>query len=119
MAAGAMMFVFAPNVRFALIAAVPAGLAYGVFTAVEWAFACNLLPRGEAARYLGVWNASAVVPQILAFPFAGAVGGAISARAPGLGWRVDFAIAALCCLVGAYFLRHVRERARDPARQPP
>jgi len=116
MAAAAAGFLFAPNLTVAFIAGVPAGLAYGVFTAVEWALACNLLPEGEAARYLGVWNASAVVPQILAFPIAGAVGSAISAVRPGLGWRVDFGLALICCLMGAYFLKFVRERVRQPVR---
>ena len=71
MAVAAAIFVFAPNLTWVYVAGIPAGLAYGVFTAVEWALACNLVPEGEAARYLGVWNASAVVPQILAFPIAG------------------------------------------------
>ena len=77
---------------------------------MEWALACNLLPAGEKARYLGLWNASAAVPQVLAFPIAGLIGSAISAAVPGLGWRVDFGIAVVCCLIGAYFLKHVRER---------
>ena len=110
MAGAAALFACAHGMTLAYIAAIPAGLAYGVFTSVEWAFACNLLPAGESARYLGLWNASAVVPQLLAIPLAGALGSAISARYPGLGWRVDFAIAAFCCLLGAYFLRHVHER---------
>jgi MFS family permease len=114
MAGGALLFAFAPNVNYAVLAAIPAGLAYGVFTAVEWAFACNLLPSDEAARYLGIWNASAVVPQIMAFPLAGLIGSAVSGHVPGLGWRVDFAFAAVCCLVGAYFLTHVRERLPAP-----
>jgi MFS family permease len=118
MAAGATGFVFAPNLTAAYIAGVPAGLAYGVFTAVEWALACNLLPKGEPARYLGVWNASAVVPQIIGFLVAGGVGSVISDRVPGLGWRVDFAIAVVCCLVGAYFLIFVRERRRQAAQEP-
>jgi len=112
MAAAATGFLLAPNVTVAFIAGIPAGIAFGIFTAVEWALACNLLPKGESARYLGVWNASAVVPQILAFPIAGAIGSAISARVPGLGWRVDFGLSVVCCLIGAYFLKHVRERFR-------
>lgn len=117
MATGALIYLFAPNVGWCYVAAIPAGLAYGVFTAVEWALACNLLPEGEAARYLGVWNASAVVPQILAFPLAGAIGSALAnVGPPGLGWRIDFALAAVCCLAGAYFLKHVRERVRPGGR---
>jgi MFS family permease len=116
MAAGALLFVLAQGRSLAIVAAIPAGFAYGIFTAVEWAFACNLLPPGESARYLGIWNASAVLPQALALPLGGVLGSAVAARHPGLGWRLDFALAAGCCLLGAYFLVHVRERARDAAR---
>jgi MFS family permease len=121
MALGAVGFMLAPSVTWAYVAALPAGVAYGVFTAVEWALACTLLPKGEAARYLGVWNAAATVPQILSMPIAGIVGSAVAQhwlregmplaeRLPGLGWRLDFGLAAVFCLVGAYFLRHVHER---------
>lgn len=110
MALGALGFAFAPNLTFCYIAGIPAGLAYGVFTAVEWALACNFLPKGDSARYLGVWNASAVIPQIFGFLVAGSVGSALAGKATGLGWRVDFGIAVVCCLAGAYFLLFVRER---------
>jgi len=110
MAGGGLMFFLAPNMTVAYVAGIPAGLAYGIFVAVEWALACNLLPPGESGRYLGVWNASSVLPQVLAIPLSGVIGSTISARVPGLGWRVDFAIAMVCCLLGAYFLRHVQER---------
>ena len=115
MAMAAAVFVFAPNLTWIYAAALPAGLAYGVFTTVEWALACNLVPKDEAARYLGVWNASGVVPQILALPIAGAIGSGLSARVAGLGWRADFAVTAVCCVVGAWFLQYVRERRAAPA----
>ncbi len=110
MTGAAMLFAVAPGLPLAIAAAIPAGLAFGIFTAVEWAFACNLLPPGEAGRYLGIWNASAVVPQVIAFPIAGALGSALSAYRTGIGWRLDFAVAAACCLLGAAALRRVRER---------
>lgn len=103
-------FAFVSRLRWIYVLALPAGLAYGIFTTVEWALACNLLPAARAAQYMGLWNASAVVPQIVAFPLAGAIGSAISARVPGLGWRVDFGITILCCLGGIGLLRYVRER---------
>jgi MFS family permease len=114
MAAGAGAFMLGGGLATAYAGAIPAGLAYGVFTAVEWALACNLLPREESARYLGLWNVSAIVPQIIAFPVAGALGSALSAVQPGLGWRVDFGLALVCCLGGLYFLRFVRERRAAP-----
>lgn len=113
MAAGALVFTLAPSLTVAFIAAVPAGIGYGVFTAVEWALACNLVPRDHAARYLGFWNLSAIVPQILGFVVAGVIGSSLarfSHIAPGFGWRVDYAIGVICAVAGAYFLKFVHER---------
>lgn len=107
-------FLVAPNLLVARLAGIPAGLAFGAFASVEWALACDLLPAGGSGRYLAVWNASLAAPQLLAFPLAGAFGSAISARVPGLGWRLDFALAVLCCLVGAYFLGRVHETVQPP-----
>lgn len=114
MAAACVVLVFAPNTTWVLIAGIPAGLAYGIFTAVEWALACNLLPKTEAARYLGVWNASAVVPQILALPIGGFIGSQLSAITPGLGWRMVFVLTVICCILGAWFLKYVHERHDQP-----
>jgi len=118
MAGSALGFALARHLGDSFVAIIPGGLAYGVFTAVEWALACNLLPRGESARYLGVWNVSAVVPQIMGISLGGVVGSGLAGRAPGLGWRVDFCIVLCCCLVGAYFLKFVRERTAPRAREP-
>lgn len=109
MAAGALGFTLAPSPTFAMIAAIPTGVGYGIFTAVEWAFACNLLPAGDAARYLGFWNVSMVIPQIAAFALMGPLGSLISRWRPGLGWRVDFLVAVAFALLGAWFLRPIRE----------
>lgn len=118
MAAAALGLGLAKGLPFAYVAIIPGGLAYGIFTAVEWAFMCSLLPAGEEARYLGVWNASAVLPQIMAGALAGIVGSRLSVLVPGLGWRADFALVVVCCLVGAWFLKNVRER-RSPSSPPP
>lgn len=114
MAAASLGFGLARGLPMAYVSIVPGGIAYGIFTAVEWAFMCSLLPPGDEARYLGVWNAAAVVPQIMAGALAGAVGSAVSSAVPGLGWRVDFGVVVVCCLLGAWFLVKVTERR--PAR---
>jgi MFS family permease len=119
MAFAAVGYALAPNLTVLYIIAVPAGIGYGIFTAVEWGLACNLLPPSASGRYLGVWNISAVAPQVLGFVVAGVVGSAVARYAPGMGWRVDFAIAAVCCLLGAYFLRHVPEHRGEASGAPP
>jgi len=113
MALSGLGFALAPSFGWAVAAGIPGGLAYGVFTAVEWALACSLLPKDDVARYLGFWNATAVVPQVVALALAGVIGSGLSMGHAGMGWRVDFLIAAVCCLAGAWFLKHVRERKRE------
>lgn len=112
-AMGALTVAFAPRVGWVYAAAVPAGLGYGVFTAVEWALACRLVPKREAARYLGFWNVSAVLPQIGAAVLMGPLGSWISLYRPGLGWRVDYAVGAVCVLLGAWLLYPVRDEVKD------
>jgi MFS family permease len=114
LALGALVYAVAPSRTWVLWAGVPAGLAYGAFTAVEWAFGAALVPRKAAAKYLAFWNLSAVLPQVLATPIGGPVGSALSKYGGGLGWRVDFGIAVVLCIVGAYFLKHVREHPPGP-----
>jgi len=112
-ALGALGVAVAPSVGWVYVAAVPAGLGYGVFTAVEWALACRLVPKAEAARFLGFWNISAVLPQIGASVLMGPLGSGISRYRPGLGWRVDYAVGAACVLAGMWFLRRVRDEVRE------
>ena len=118
LAFGALGFFLCNSVTWAVVVGIPTGLGFGVFTAVEWAFACNLLRKEDAARDLGLWNASAVVPQIVAFMLAGAIGSGLANVKPGLGWRVDFGLCVVYALAGSYLLRYVHERKTEDAPAP-
>jgi Na+/melibiose symporter-like transporter len=61
-----ILFVCASSMLWAIVAAAIFGLGLGAFAAVDWALACNVLPEGDAAKFLGIWSLSIVFPQMAA-----------------------------------------------------
>ncbi len=87
------------------------GLGYGAYTSVDWALSIDVLPSLEkAGKDLGVWNASATLPAVMA-PLLGSV--VINVAAGGgqtvLGYQLVFAMAVLAFLLAAVGMAFVRK----------
>jgi Na+/melibiose symporter-like transporter len=61
-----ILFVCASSLVWAVVAAAVFGLGLGAFAAVDWALAYNVLPEGDAAKFLGIWSLAVVFPQMAA-----------------------------------------------------
>jgi MFS family permease len=88
------------------------GLGYGAYTSVDWALSIDALPSlEEAGKDMGIWNASAALPVVIA-PLLGSaiIGIAQSYGQEILGYRLVFAAATLFLLTAAVFVLFVRER---------
>jgi MFS family permease len=89
------------------------GLSAGVYLSANWALATDLIPKEEAAGYLGISNLATAGAGVLA----GLVGGPLidlfNAREPGLGYTALFLTACLSYLVGAAALIKIRERTEE------
>jgi MFS family permease len=94
-AVGTLIIILAPNLALIYAGGVLVGAATGLFYAANWALGTDLVPKGEAGRYLGISN--------LAGAGAGAVGAYIGGpiadfftqqipQVPGLGYMLLFAI---------------------------
>ena len=55
-ALAAVLFLSISSVKLALATAVLFGAGWGAFSAVDWALACNLLPKEDSARWMGIWH---------------------------------------------------------------
>jgi MFS family permease len=110
--AGTAIALLLPNLQTILAGGVLIGVATGFFFAANWALGTSLVPKAEAARYLGISN--------LAGAGAGAVGGYIggpiadyfTANVPsvqGLGYILLFAIYGMMCVVSIVALRGIHE----------
>ena len=85
------------------------GIGYGAYQAADWALAIDVLPRGDsAARDMGIWHVSLVLPQMLAPALTGAILASLKGTSLLLGYAVVFVITAAWFVLGTVFVRHVR-----------
>jgi MFS family permease len=50
----------------ALVAGLFFGIGYGAYTSVDWALAADVLPpTDQAGKFLGVWSAMGILPQVI------------------------------------------------------
>ncbi|MHA2621267.1 MAG: MFS transporter [bacterium JZ-2024 1] len=109
--AGALIFVATSSVSAAIIAAVLFGIGWGAFSAVDWAFVCNLLPPKHQAKFMGIWSFAYTVPQMLAPLLVGRLADYINVSfGMGTGWRIAMSSILLYLLLGTWFVRFVREK---------
>lgn len=110
--AGTVVALLSPNLTILFVGGAIIGIGTGFFYAANWALGTELVPRAEAARYLGISN--------LAGAGAGAVGAYIGGpiadyftanvpQSPGLGYVLLFGIYGVMFLVSIAALRGIRD----------
>ena len=101
-AVGAVGLLFCQDIRQAQGAGVLLGLGFGAFMVVDWSLMCSLIPS-NSAQYMGVWNLTTVIPQVMAPLMAGPISDAL-ARSMGQ----DVAYRAVLLLVLVYLVLGLR-----------
>jgi MFS family permease len=117
-AVGAFLLIFVRNVPWVvlpfaslsdlIIAGMFIGIGMGLYTSANWAWAVDLTPPADAARFLGLTNiatAGATVVTSLIGPLISL----LNAQAAGRGFTFMFVLATLGFLVGAVMTMRVRE----------
>ncbi len=104
-------FALAPDVGFASKMAFLFGVGFGMFRAVDWAFACNLLPANGGAKFMGIWSLSTMVPQLLAVPLFGHLADILNrTHGMGAGYRGAMLATLAYTLLGTVLISGVREK---------
>jgi MFS family permease len=106
--------------RLIVAMAVPMGVCYGVFAAVDWALMTDIIPKAESGRYMGISNVVTGGSQALAPLIGGTlvsgvtllVASALPETAQQVGYRALFGLMVVEFLLGAWALRHVPEPVR-------
>jgi Na+/melibiose symporter-like transporter len=113
-AVASLAFLVSHSLAFTFVVGIVYGLGFGAYYSVDWALACDVLPsKDSAAKDMGVWHISMVLPQSLA-PFiagpllAGVGRGPTPEHYTLPGYSAIFALAAFFLLLGALLLRNVR-----------
>jgi Na+/melibiose symporter-like transporter len=110
LAVAVIVFGLAPNFTVVLALAAVFGVGWGICASVDWALACNLLPKGQGtAKYMAIWHACMTLPDMLG-PAIGKAADPINARyGHGMGWRVAMLSTVIYLVIGAIRLRSVKE----------
>ncbi len=117
-------FVFSHSLPYTFVVGALYGFGYGAYFSVDWALACDVLPNPEdAGKDMGIWHISMVLPQTFAPALAGYVLSHVgtSTMVDGVrhyalqGYQAAFTLGAIFLLLGAFFLRNVRERREREA----
>jgi MFS family permease len=85
------------------------GFGIALFNSTGWAWATDLVPGREAARYLGISNLATGGSQILARTLGGFVLDIGNAQTPGAGYNALFVIGAIYFALGVLVLPKIRE----------
>lgn len=103
---GGVALLFVRDRTLIIVAGGIIGMGVGTFLSASWALATDIVPRGEAARYLGIANIATCIGSgvarllggVLIDPINRALGSSSS------GYLLLFALASLCFLVSALVL---------------
>lgn len=108
MGAALVPFALIPNFTLIFCVALVFGLAYGIYLSASYALAADVLPNpDDAAKDMGIWQASVSTPQILT----GAVGLLVDAGnrlGPGQGYTVAFLLSSAAFLTGCLLVQKVQ-----------
>jgi Na+/melibiose symporter-like transporter len=112
MALASIIFIcvaFAPSLSFTFVVGALFGIGYGAYQAVDWALAVDVLPKGEAAaKDMGIWHVSLVLPQVLAPAITGLTLTLFKPMGLLVGYTVVFVLTALWFVLGTVFVRAIR-----------
>lgn len=110
----ALVFLLTRSIHVALATGFLFGAGYGAFCAVDWALACNLLPEGSPAKYMGIWHFAFTVPQIVAPLLVGPLADRVNAQfGMGVGWRLAMMAIIVYLAIGTATISRIRERVAD------
>jgi len=112
--AGALFLLFVREQSLITIAGAIIGMGIGAFITVSWALATDIVPAGEAARYLGIANIATCIGSgvarllggVLIDPINRALGSSSS------GYQLLFALATFCFLASALVILPLPNRKK-------
>jgi MFS family permease len=105
----ALIFIFAQSFSAALVAALFFGLGFGAYTSVDWALATDVLPpTDEAGKYMGIWSAAGIIPQVIGVVLGGTITHFLKQLPNHLGYDALFGVTVVLFLLGTLLVRQVR-----------
>lgn len=104
-----MIFIIFQSQYGALIAGVFFGIGYGAYTSVDWALAADALPpTDEAGKFLGIWSAMGILPQVIGITIGGIVLQLLRNFPNHIGYTTLFVVTIFYFALGTLVIRQVK-----------
>ncbi|GAC1631412.1 MAG: MFS transporter [Ktedonobacteraceae bacterium] len=104
-----LMFIIFQNQYGALIAGAFFGIGYGAYTSVDWALTTDVLPpTDEAGKFLGIWSAMGILPQVIGITIGGVLLQLMHTLPQHIGYTVLFAVTIVYFGLGTLVIRQVK-----------
>ncbi|HLG77662.1 MAG TPA: MFS transporter [Ktedonobacteraceae bacterium] len=104
-----ILFIFWQNSTGALIAAAFFGIGYGAYTSVDWALVTDALPpTDEAGKFLGLWSAMGILPQVVGISIGGILLQTLQGLPNNLGYTVLFLVTIIYFALGTAVIYQVK-----------
>ncbi len=113
-ALGVLIALLSPSMTIIYIGGSFIGIATGLFFTANWALGTELVPQGEAGRYLGISNLAGAGAGAVGAYIGGPIADFVTARLPGLpgaGYILLFGLYGVMFLVSVLALQRVRQPA--------
>jgi len=104
-----LVFIIFQTQYSALIAGAFFGIGYGAYTSVDWALTADALPpTNEAGKFLGIWSAMGILPQVVGITIGGILLQLLRGFPNHIGYTTLFAVTIVYFGLGTLVIRQVR-----------
>jgi MFS family permease len=104
-----LIFIIFQSQYGALIAGAFFGIGYGAYTSVDWALTTDVLPpTNEAGKFLGIWSAMGILPQVLGITIGGVLLQLMHTLPNHIGYTALFAVTIVYFGLGTLVIRQVK-----------
>src|SRR6266699_2970551 len=104
-----LMFILFQNQYGALIAGAFFGIGYGAYTSVDWALTTDVLPpTNEAGKFLGIWSAMGILPQVIGISIGGILLQLLRGFPNHIGYTTLFAVTIVYFGLGTLVIKQVK-----------
>lgn len=104
-----ILFIFFQSTSISLIAALFFGIGYGAYSSVDWALVADALPpTDEAGKFLGIWSAMGILPQVVGIAIGGILLQLLHNTPNHLGYTTLFAVTVIYFALGTAVIYQVK-----------
>lgn len=104
-----LVFILFQSQYAALFAGIFFGIGYGAYTSVDWALAADALPpTDQAGKFLGIWSAMGILPQVIGITIGALILQALRGLPNHFGYTVLFLVTIVYFGLGTLVIKQVK-----------